>query len=107
MEERRNLSKHFGAYWANERNDDWQNLVSRVNIGDSLQGKVVYQCYYGVFLDVGIGFPACLTKLNSSRPTCDPNPDLGAMLEVRVREVNSNEHIVDLAEIEEPGTTGS
>jgi hypothetical protein len=60
----KDLRKHFGDYYASERAAAWRQAKEGLEGGDAVSGIVVQQYYYGVFLDIGRGFPAMLTKLN-------------------------------------------
>jgi ribosomal protein S1 len=59
-----------------------------VEIGESVTGKVVAKRYYGVFLDIGRGFPALLAKSNYDEATRSRQPAKGERIEARVKEID-------------------
>lgn len=98
---RRDLRDCFGSYWSKDQTPAWERELQSLRVGDEVSGKVVRKYYYGVFVDVGRGFPAMLAKLYSNQDTLDADPDVGTEIIARVREFDSNEHIVKLSQKED------
>lgn len=85
-ERRRTLRPIFGEYWKPDRKTEWEQVVGSLKTGDSLTGQVVAHFDYGVVLDVGLGFPAILTKLRFHTPFAE-NPPIGAEVTARIDEI--------------------
>ena len=94
--QRRDLTKIFGKFWLPEKSCKWNEEKRNVEIGEQVVGKVVAKYYYGVFIDIGRGFPALLTKLywNEAMQTVDP--DIGAQVKASVREVDTRNRYFNL-----------
>ena len=84
-DQRRGLRKHFGFYWRPSEEECWMNVKEEMSIGDKVTGKVVAKYYYGVFLDIGRGFPALLTKLYSDEATRSSEPGVGMRVDAQLR----------------------
>jgi ribosomal protein S1 len=54
------LKAAFGDYEAAERQSDWDNAKLAVPVGTVVIGCVVARFRFGVFCDIGVGFPALL-----------------------------------------------
>ena len=92
------LKKHFWRFWAASETESWDYVKSGVEIGESVTGKVVAKRYYGVFLDIGRGFPALLTKLNSDEETRLREPEMGERIEARVKEIDDQNRMFILTQ---------
>jgi hypothetical protein len=106
-ERRRALRSIFGEYWKPERKADWVRVAGSAKKGDSLTGRVVAQFYCGVVLDVGLGFPAVLTKLRFEQPFSE-NPPVGSEVTARIdesREANREFHLTQRKTLAEAGGT--
>ncbi len=92
------LKKHFWRYWADTEAETWDYVKGGVEIGESVTGKVVARRYYGVFLDIGRGFPALLTKLNSDEATRSREPATGEKIEAQVKEIDDQKRFFVLTQ---------
>jgi ribosomal protein S1 len=54
------FASHFGDYLAEGRKGDWERIKSQFSVGERVTGKVVARYPFGVFLDLGVGFPALI-----------------------------------------------
>jgi ribosomal protein S1 len=54
------FASHFGDYLSDSRRGEWERLKSQLRGGERLTGKVVARLPFGVFVDVGVGFPALI-----------------------------------------------
>jgi hypothetical protein len=78
------LTSHFGDYLSDGRRDDWELLKSQIPVLGRVIGKVVARYPFGVFLDIGVGFPALLLvpdfegAAESPYTSMDQYPALGA-----------------------------
>ena len=74
-------------------------MAGNLRLGQSVTGRVVTHFYYGVALDVGLGFPAILTKLQFAVPFSE-NPPLGAEVAARIDEIQTANREVHLTQRE-------
>jgi ribosomal protein S1 len=74
----------FGDYLADARLVDWERIKSQFSAGERVNGKVVARYPFGVFLDIGVGFPALILvpdfEAAAERPytSMDMYPAVGA-----------------------------
>ena len=54
------LDALFLGYRSDDREEEWRLLQSRLAVGALVSGVVVARYPFGVFLDIGVGFPALL-----------------------------------------------
>lgn len=50
----------FGDYESPQRSEDWERVKTTVAVGAEVTGKVLVRVKFGVFLDIGVGFPALI-----------------------------------------------
>lgn len=96
---RRALRPHFGEFWKPDRQAEWDRVAETLRVGRTLTGRVVAQFYYGVALDVGMGFPAILTKLQFAVPFSE-NPPLGGEVTARIDEIKAADREIHLTQRE-------
>ncbi len=101
IDQRRRLRPVFGRYWSRDRTKDWESLVKGLESGLVLEGNVVCQFYYGVFVDTGHGFPALLKIGDSTDGIHATQAAIGASISARVRGFD-NERFIELTQKEEP-----
>ncbi|HEV7282448.1 MAG TPA: hypothetical protein VGN57_19755 [Pirellulaceae bacterium] len=94
---RRALRPHFGEFWKADRQAEWDRAVENLRLGRALTGRVVAQFYYGVALDVGIGFPALLTKMEFAEPFSE-NPPLGSEVTARIDQMKAADREIHLTQ---------
>lgn len=61
-QQRRRLKHHFGRYYSRRSKQEWESTKDEFNIGQSVAGTMVAEFYHGVFVDLGCGFPALLSR---------------------------------------------
>jgi len=103
---RRDLRPHFGRYWAEETADEWKRVRDELQPGDAVEGTVVAKDYYGVYLDIGLPFPALLTRFYWDDAMKDSDPGIGARVTARVYMFDDRSHEIELAQKEPPGGFG-
>jgi ribosomal protein S1 len=62
------LGRAFGNYLESERAADWELVKAGLQAGSRLSGKVVARYIFGIFLDIGAGFPALLEIIQFNPP---------------------------------------
>jgi ribosomal protein S1 len=83
------LDRLFTGYRSPERAAAWEVAKSRLAPGSKVQGIVVAQFQFGVFVDINAGFPALIlvTRLRDvDRPytSMERYPAIGSAVEARV-----------------------
>jgi ribosomal protein S1 len=63
-----NLDRVFGDYLAPARKEDWERAKAALRPGDRISGVVVARYVFGVFIDIGVGFPALLEVIQFDPP---------------------------------------
>jgi len=72
------LRSRFADYLSNERSSEWERIHRSVSLGAVVSGPVVFRPPFGVYLDVGLGYPALLLATRFS-PQLDGPRDLPAI----------------------------
>src|SRR5436305_7835800 len=54
------LDTHFLAHRSMERVAEWEAAKARLPMGSRVSGVVIARYPFGVFVDIGVGFPALL-----------------------------------------------
>lgn len=54
------LDAIFGNYRADEQRSSWETAKLSLPVGTLVSGRVVARFHFGVFCDIGVGFPALL-----------------------------------------------
>ena len=78
------LAAHFPQYDSPEMEADWTALKQRLPTGTSVKGRVVHREQFGVFVDIGVGFPALILVVRfedadtTSYTSIDDYPELNA-----------------------------
>ena len=62
---RRVLRPRFSRYWIRSRRPDWLDVKARVRPGEIVEGEVIATNSDDAYLDVGCGFPARLSLLET------------------------------------------
>ncbi|TDI34250.1 MAG: hypothetical protein E2P02_30790 [Acidobacteria bacterium] len=101
IDQRRRLRPVFGRYWSRDRTKDWESLVNGLESGLVLEGKVVWQFPYGVFVDTGHGFPALLKIGDCTDRIHTAQAAISASISARVRGFD-NERFIELTQKEDP-----
>ena len=79
----------FGDHLSPEKERDWAAARSRLVVGKSVNGRVIARRLFGVFVDVGVGFPALLPviQFEDARQRCynfEDYPAIGELIKARV-----------------------
>jgi len=99
LRQRRVLSRFFGRYWSRKRLTEWQDLATRLAVGDSVSGKVVAGYYYGVFVDTGHGFPALLAIRFMGSNGEGPRPVVGDVLSATIIRLDESDRFIKLSQL--------
>jgi transcriptional accessory protein Tex/SPT6 len=83
------LRRYFGDYLSADFFPAWENVKARLNPGETIHGKVVVQVHFGVFVDIGVGFPALISvtefeHTGTRRFSTIPYPEVGCSIVARV-----------------------
>jgi ribosomal protein S1 len=54
------FERHFPGHLSAMQSDAWEAAKARLPVGTSVSGVVVARPGFGVFLDIGVGFPALM-----------------------------------------------
>jgi len=80
----------YGDYLAPDKERSWEHAKTLVRLGDTVTGEVIKQYRFGVFVELGVGFPALLQVVQfgaeqSRRYTSMSDyPALGTRISARV-----------------------
>ncbi|MEN6626377.1 MAG: hypothetical protein ABFD69_09140 [Candidatus Sumerlaeia bacterium] len=96
MMERRRFKKFFGTYGDSAHAEMWNALKEKILVGDDVTGKVIDQIYYGVFLDIGAGFPARLTRSDSNDSIRDNQPPIGETVSACIKDYDDRTRMIHL-----------
>ncbi len=97
-QQRRDLRDRFGAYWSDNRSSDWNELKKELKCGDERSGEIVAKFYYGVFFDIGCGFPARLSKHHWGDAALSSEPTIGDRIEARVYSFETPEKVIEFTQ---------
>jgi ribosomal protein S1 len=84
------LRKFFGDYLWEENGEKWEGVKSQVGLGSSVSGDVVARYPFGVFVDLGVGFPALLEVIQFERAgvfrctAMETHPEVGSTVTATV-----------------------
>ncbi|MEZ6048764.1 MAG: S1 RNA-binding domain-containing protein [Planctomycetaceae bacterium] len=84
------LCECFGDYMTEQRTEEWESVKAELQIGQLVSGTVVARRPFGVFVDIGAGFPALVLVVNlkDARTTpyssIDMYPQIGDHINARV-----------------------
>jgi ribosomal protein S1 len=100
------LARLFRAYTSTERASDWEEVKRRFAIGSNVTGKVVAKFPFGVFVDIGVGFPALLEVIKlkdagTRRYSIGDYPPVGSHLEARIFAWNDQGRQIGLTQLED------
>ncbi len=98
------LNERFGDRMTPERQAEWGDAKSRLTVGGSIRGVVVTRMLFGVFIDVGVGFPALLEviQLGKTRQEhfkdIEEVPAVGDVVTARVVAFTDRNREIDLTQ---------
>ena len=99
------LEERFGDYLSADRAEAWATVKSRLVIGETVEGVVVARFPFGVFIDLGVGFPALLEVIQFERAQqrpyrqLDDYPAVGTTVSARVVAFNDRNRQVGLTQL--------
>jgi ribosomal protein S1 len=100
------LDRAFGNYLQPERAADWELVKAGPHRGSRVSGRVVARYLFGIFLDIGAGFPALLsiTQFNprpKRRPVVlEDYPAVDSMVIARVVGFNDRNRQIGLTQLD-------
>jgi ribosomal protein S1 len=100
------LCRAFGNYLEPERAADWDLVKAGLKVGSRLSGKVAARYIFGIFVDIGVGFPALLeiTQFNpppKRRPVViEDYPAVGCTIIARVVSFNDRNRQIGLTQLD-------
>jgi ribosomal protein S1 len=98
------LGRAFGNYLEPEKAADWELAKARLHAGSRVSGKVVARYIFGIFLDIGVDFPALLEIIQFNPPlkrrpvVLEDYPAVGSMIDARVVAFNDRNRQVGLTQ---------
>src|SRR5690606_15167315 len=76
----------------------WEQAKHDLSIGQTVTGNVVAQEYWGVFLDIGVGFPVQFARLYWNEAVRSREPQLGDTISARVFECDDANRCIRLTQ---------
>ena len=98
------LAALFPRYEPPEMEANWNALKRRLPIGASVNGRVVHRESFGVFVDIGVGFPALIlvVRLKNADMTpytsMDMYPAVNAEVDGRIYVFDDDKHQVGVTQ---------
>lgn len=91
----------FGDYLSPDKAAEWSAVQAQVTVGESVRGAVIARRPFGVFVDIGVGFPALLevTQFGEARERryrFEDYPAIGEMITARVVAFNDQNRQIGL-----------
>jgi ribosomal protein S1 len=105
MNTRDDLQEAFGDYLSQKNDAEWDHAKAAFPPGTTVTGKVVLLCIFGIFVDIGAGFPALLsiTQFNPSpkrRPVVvEDYPEVGTVIKCRVVSFGRDNRQIGLTQV--------
>jgi ribosomal protein S1 len=84
------LGRAFGNYLEFQRAADWELVKAGLKVGSRVSGTVVARYIFGIFVDIGVGFPALLEIIQFNPPlkrrpvVIEDYPTVGSTIIARV-----------------------
>lgn len=98
------LDRAFGDYLSPERTADWERAKAALRPGDRISGVVIARYIFGVFIDLGVGFPALLEVIQFDPPPrrrpvdIEDYPAIGSSVAARVVAFNDRNRQIGLTQ---------
>jgi hypothetical protein len=89
------LAQRFGKYWSSDKSDEWNTLLTKLSVGEQIQGQVVHRFTNEAIVDTGNNFPAKLYKWDPNGGIT-PLPEVGAKASAYVHGFDDKEHVIKL-----------
>ena len=79
----------FGDHLSPAKAGEWAAVRTKVGVGESVRGRVIARRPFGVFVDIGVGFPALLEVIQfedsrERRYSFEDYPAVGDTITARV-----------------------
>src|SRR5690242_19982430 len=100
------FERAFGDYLSPEREADWGRVKAGLRPGSRISGTVVARSNFGIFLDLGVGFPALLEVIQFDPPprrrpvNIEDYPALGSTVTARVVAGNDRNRQIGLTQLD-------
>lgn len=101
------LKQQFGDFKSLQRQPEWDHARQKLHLGQTVEGTVVLQYPFGVFVDIGFGFPALLLVVRFRDADTKPYtsttmyPQIGERLSARICVFNDRDHEFGLTQLEQ------
>jgi ribosomal protein S1 len=94
----------FGDHLSPAKAVEWAAVPTRLGVGDSVRGRVIARRPFGVFVDIGVGFPALLEVMQfedarQRRYNLDGYPAVGETIIARVLAFTEHNRQVRLTQL--------
>jgi ribosomal protein S1 len=94
----------FGDYLSPAKAGEWAAVQARLGAGESVRGPVIARRPFGVFVDIGAGFPALLEVIQfedarERRYNLEDYPAVGGMITARVVAFNDANRQIGLTQL--------
>jgi ribosomal protein S1 len=105
MNPTKDLELRFGDFSSPEKTPDWELLKTRLPAGSRVSGEVVARYIFGIFLDIGVGFPALLEVIQFEearrrRYNFEDYPAVGSTVTARVVSFRERVRQIDLTQLD-------
>ena len=94
----------FGDHLSPAKADEWAAVQARLGVGEAVRGPVIAHRPFGVFVDIGAGFPALLEVIqfgdaHERRYSFEDYPAVGETITARVVEFNNRNRQIGLTQL--------
>ncbi|WP_165073608.1 S1 RNA-binding domain-containing protein [Paludisphaera rhizosphaerae] len=94
----------FGDHLSPDKAGEWAAVQAQLAVGESVRGPVIARRPFGVFVDIGVGFPALLEVIQfldarQRRYSLDDYPAIGETITARVVAFNDQNRQVCLTQL--------
>ena len=95
----------FGDHLSPSKAGEWAAVRTRLGVGESVRGRVIARRPFGVFVDIGVGFPALLEVIQFAsarerRYSFEDYPAVGETITAPVVAFNDPNRQVTLTQLE-------
>ncbi|PWQ96407.1 hypothetical protein [Leucothrix arctica] len=98
------LKDEFGDYASEEHEDRWLGVTKDLERGDPVEGVVLAHSTFGVWVDIGLGFPALIeiihiVNMTPEKYRKDDYYPPGSKIEAMIRSCTTRGHQIRLEQI--------
>ena len=95
------IKEIFGDFESEERSDDWEKVKASLKKDEEVSGTVVARAPFGVWLDLGVGFPALIetiviTGMDRNMYEEDNYCPVGSIVRAKVSGIRDNQRQIYL-----------